>query len=108
MRTSPDVGDRMHPRMAHQQSEFAGHKTDADTLQRHDLPGALAELLDDILGLENGRFVRHLLNTVAGSIFVTLTIADTAEIAHMNNVNAKRERANPGVITKGSGEFRLR
>ena len=41
------------------------------------------------------------LNTVAGSIFVTLTIADSAEIAHMNNVKANSQNAKPGVITNG-------
>jgi hypothetical protein len=34
-------------------------------------------------------------------------MADTAEIAHMNSVSAKSENARPGVITSGSGEFRL-
>jgi hypothetical protein len=39
----------------------------------------VAELLDDVDGFEDG--LGHLLNTVAGSIFVTLTMADSAEIA---------------------------
>ena len=38
---------------------------------------------------------------------VTLTMADSAEIAHMNSVNAKSQNANPGVITNGNDELRL-
>ena len=38
----------------------------------------------------------HLLNTVAGSIFVTLTIADKAEIAHMPTVSVNSQNAKPG------------
>jgi hypothetical protein len=42
-----------------------------------------------------------LLNTVAGSILVTLTIADKAEMAHMPTVNVNNQNAKPGVMTMG-------
>ena len=38
---------------------------------------------------------------------MTLTMADSAEIAHMPTVSANSQNASPGVITRGSAEFRL-
>ena len=46
----------------------------------------------------------HRLNTVAGSIFVTLTMADSAEMAHMPTVNANSQNARPGVMTSGNAD----
>ncbi len=51
--------------------------------------------------------LRHLLNTVAGSIFVTLTIADSAEMAHMPTVSVNNQNARPGVMTIGRAVFLL-
>ena len=46
-------------------------------------------------GFEDGLFA-HLLNTVAGSILVTLMIADMAEMAHMPTRQCEQpERASP-------------
>ena len=52
--------------------------------------------------------VGHRLNTMAGSILMTLPIADTAEIAHMPNVSASSRPARPGVITIGRAVLWLR
>ncbi len=93
-------------RRAHQQRQFARHKLEGHAFERNDQSGAGAEFLDDIVGVQDGG-CGHLENTVAGSIFVTLTMAESAEIAHINNVNAKSQKAKPGVMTNGNDEFRL-
>ena len=67
------------------------------------MAGAVAQLLDDVGGFQDR--LRHLLNTVAGSIFVTFTIADSAEMAHMPTVKVNNQNARPGVITMGSAVF---
>ncbi len=72
---------------------------------RH-LAGAGAQILDDVDGFED-RLFAHLLNTVAGSIFVTLTIADKAEMAHMPTVSVNNQNAKPGVMTRGKALFLL-
>jgi hypothetical protein len=38
---------------------------------------------------------------------VTLTMAESAEIEHIKSVNANSQNARPGVMTRGSYEFRL-
>src|SRR5690606_18546322 len=86
---------------AHQQRQLAGPQGQADALERPHAGRALAQLLDDVARLENDG-VTHLLNTMAGSIFVTFMIADTAEIAHMKSVSRNSETASPGVIMMGS------
>src|SRR6185312_3847788 len=93
-------------RRAHQQRQLAGDKFKRHALERHHQTGTGAEFLDDIVAPKDGR-CGHRANTVAGSILVTLTMADSAEIAHMNSVNAKSQNANPGVITNGNDELRL-
>src|SRR5690606_27490494 len=88
-------------RGAHQQRQLAGPERQADALERPHPPGALAQLLDDVDRLEDDG-VAHRLNTMAGSIFVTFMIADTAEMAHMKSVSRNSEIARPGVMMIGS------
>ncbi len=86
--------------------QFAGNQLDIDALQRNHEPGPVAEFLDDTVGFQNG-LMFHRLNTVAGSIFVTFTMADIAEMAHMATVSAKSQKARLGVMTNGRAEVRL-
>src|SRR5271157_5302225 len=71
-------------------------------IQRADFRIALAEFLDDVAGFENWGNLTHRANTMAGSIFVTLRMDDTAEIAHMASVTTSMNAARPGVNTIGS------
>ncbi len=98
---------------AHQQRQLAGVELQVDALQRAHLDGPEAELLHDARRLEHhlrGRGRRcgwfrglgHRLNTMAGSIRITLPIADTAETAHIASVRASSTAASPGVIRIGS------
>src|SRR5690606_5276704 len=88
-------------RRSHQERQLAGPERQADALERPHAAGAFAQLFDDIDSLEDDGLA-HLLNTMAGSIFVTFMIADTAEIAHMKSVSRKSETARPGVMMIGS------
>ena len=84
-------------------ADVAGNGVEAlDALERHHLSGTAAKLLDDILCGEN-RLSCHRLNTVAGSILVTFTIAEMAEIAHINKVTENSPTASCGVMTIGKG-----
>ncbi len=71
-------------------------------LQGLDFGIALAEFLDDVPGFEDWGRLFHRANTMAGSIFVTLRIDDTAETAHMASVTTNMNAARPGVNTIGS------
>ena len=64
------------------------------------------ELLDDISRPENNGS-GHRLNTIAGSIFITLAIAASAEIEHIPTVSISNSAARPGVMTMGSAVFSL-
>ena len=94
-------------RRPHEQGQLAGIERDADALERPHHARAVAELLDDIRGFEN-RFAAHRANTMAGSSLVTLTMAETAEIAHIANVSTKRPMASSGVIRIGSAVCSLK
>src|SRR5262249_33971827 len=106
-------------RRAHQQGELTGAQRQADAFEGADLAGTAAELLGDVLRLQHdvgwlleariathfgrkaGRVGYHRLNTIAGSMRITLPIADSAEMAHMPMVNASSSAARPGVIMIG-------
>ncbi len=90
---------------AHKQRQLALDEGEVHALERLHLARALAELLDDVFCFENRN--RHLVNTVAGSIFVTLMIAEIADTADMKSVRPKSAPASPGVMTSGSGVLRL-
>src|SRR5262249_13386434 len=113
-------------RRSHEQGQLAGTQRQVHALEGADLAGAAAELLGDLARLQHdlgvvvadrartrfswgvGSFGDHRLNTMAGSIRITLPIADSAEIAHMPTVNASSSAASPGVIMIGSAVFSVR
>ena len=86
---------------------------EADALQGPHLAGAAPELLGNVLclqhdvclllaagsltcfGRESGCFSYHRLNTMAGSMRITLPIADRAEIAHHADGQRQQERGEP-------------
>ena len=55
-----------------------------------------------------GSVCAHRLNTTAGSMRMTLPMADSAEMAHMATVSASSKAASPGVMTMGSAVCSLR
>ena len=50
------------------------------------------------------RVVRYRLNTIAGSMRVTLRIEDSAEMTHITIVSRNRIMVSAGVISTGSAE----
>ncbi len=116
MRTMPDVGVRMQPRIDSSvvlplpdgpiSSVSSPCTSDRSTpLSATTIPAPLPSSFTTFSHFENG--ARHLLNTMAGSILVTLMIADMAEIADMKSVSPNSDAASPGVMTSGSGVLRL-
>ena len=99
-------------------------------LERPRLARAVPQLLDDIARVQNdvggGRKARgdagcdavcdqgagsvcaHRLNTTAGSMRITLPMADSAEMAHMATVSPSSKAASPGVMTIGRAVRSLR
>jgi hypothetical protein len=86
----------------HQERQLAARDRKTHALEGLDLAGALAEQLHHIDGLDDG--FGHRVNTIAGSMRVTCTIAAIAESTHMTTVSANRTSVNPGVITIGKAE----
>ncbi len=64
------------------------------------------QLFHDGFCFEDGS--AHRLNTIAGSIFVTLMMAEIAEMPDMKSVRPNSARARPGVITRGKGDELLK
>src|SRR5262249_23511169 len=88
---------------AHQQGQLAALQGEVDAAQRLHLAGAASKRLLDPLCFDNG-FI-HRMNTVAGSMRTTRTIAPMAEATHMITVSANRPAISQGVITIGSALF---
>jgi hypothetical protein len=64
-----------------------------------DLSGSLAEEFHHIDSLDDG--LGHRMNTIAGSMRVTCTIAAIADITHTATVSRNSLRVNPGLMTTG-------
>src|SRR3954470_9121447 len=88
------------PGRPHQQSEFAAAKRQAHALERRHLGSAAAKVLRNIRRFEY--WFAHRVNTMAGSIGVTRTIAPIDDPIHMTRVSTNSPAISPGVITIGN------
>src|SRR5512140_529714 len=88
------------PGRSHQQGQFAAVEREAHSLERRHLASAAAKDLRHIHRLEQG--FGHRVNTMAGSMRVTCTIAANADPMHMTTVSTNRPTFSPGVMTIGN------
>src|SRR5262245_4236073 len=87
-------------RRSHQQRQFAPGDRKAHALERLYAASAVAQELDRIDGFDHR--LGHRVNTIAGSIRVTLMIAAIAETTHIATVRTSRIVVISGVMTTGS------
>ena len=120
-RSVPEVGVRMQPRIDSSvvlplpdgpisSVSSPGTSVRLTPLRARTLPAPEPSSLTMSMASRTGSWLTdsaHRLNTIAGSILVTLTIADSAEMAHMPTVNANSQNARPGVMTIGKAVLRL-
>src|SRR6187399_1069868 len=88
------------PGRSHQQGEFAAVERQADALERRHLASATAKLLCQVHRLE--QWFGHRVNTTAGSMRVTWTIAAIEDPMHMTRVKTNSPAISSGVMTIGN------
>ena len=88
---------------AHQQRQFAAFERQIDAAQRLHLARTAAQRLCHLPRFYDK--IAHRMNTVAGSVRSTRTIAPIADITHMATVNIDSATNSHGVITIGNALF---
>src|ERR1700751_3343786 len=87
---------------SHQHHQFAAGERQAYAAQRLHSCGALPKKFDDVAGLHH--WIAHRVNTTAGSVRITWTIAAIAENTHMATVRKNRAARSPAGISTGRAE----
>src|SRR6266446_3802858 len=100
-RSRSDESNSHYPADApHQQRQLTALERQAYALESLDLSRSLAEEFHDIDGLDD-RIV-HRVNTIAGSMRVTCTMAAIADTTHMRTVSRNSPKVSAGVMTIGN------